>query len=113
MGRPSKYAPEVRARAIRMVQEHRPEYPSQWAAITSIAAKLGFVVDSYVDEAFGILEKNAEGKLLITRITLRPNVQFSADKLPTADELRSMHHSAHEQCFIANTLKSEIVVDAS
>jgi organic hydroperoxide reductase OsmC/OhrA len=79
----------------------------------SIAAKLGFVVDSYVDEAFGILDKNAEGKLLITCITLRPKVQFSADKLPTADELRSMHHSAHEQCFIANSLKSEIVVDAS
>jgi organic hydroperoxide reductase OsmC/OhrA len=79
----------------------------------SIAAKRGFVVDSYVDEAFGILEKNAEGKLLITRITLRPKVQFSADKLPTADELQSMHHSAHEQCFIANSLKSEIVVDAS
>jgi organic hydroperoxide reductase OsmC/OhrA len=77
----------------------------------SIAAKLGFVVDSYVDEAFGILDKNAEGKLLITCITLRPKVQFSADKLPTADELRSMHHSAHEQCFIANSLKSEIVVD--
>ena len=41
MGRPSKYAPEVKERAIRMVREHRPEYPSQWAAITSIAAKLG------------------------------------------------------------------------
>jgi transposase len=41
MGRPSKYAPEVRERAIRMVREHRPEYPSQWAAITSIATKLG------------------------------------------------------------------------
>jgi len=41
MGRPSRYAPEVKERAIRMVREHRPEYPSQWAAITSIAAKLG------------------------------------------------------------------------
>ena len=41
MGRPSKYAPEVKERAIRMVREHRPEYPTQWAAITSIAAKLG------------------------------------------------------------------------
>ena len=41
MGRPSRYAPEVKERAIRMVREHRPEYPSQWAAITSIAEKLG------------------------------------------------------------------------
>jgi transposase len=46
MGRPSKYAPEVRERAIRMVQEHRPEYPSQWAAITSIAAKLGCTTET-------------------------------------------------------------------
>jgi transposase len=46
MGRPSKYAPEVRERAIRMVREHRPEYPSQWAAITSIATKLGCTTET-------------------------------------------------------------------
>jgi transposase len=46
MGRPSKSAPEVRERAIRMVREHRPEYPSQWAAITSIAAKLGCTTET-------------------------------------------------------------------
>ena len=46
MGRPSKYAPEVRERAIRMVREHRPEYPSQWAALTSIAAKLGCTTET-------------------------------------------------------------------
>ena len=46
MGRPSKYAPEVKERAIRMVREHRPEYPSQWAAITSIAAKLGCTTET-------------------------------------------------------------------
>jgi organic hydroperoxide reductase OsmC/OhrA len=79
----------------------------------SIAAKRGFIVESYVDEAFGTMEKNADGKFLITRITLRPKVEFSVDRLPCADELRSIHHSAHEECFIANSLKSEIVVDAS
>ena len=46
MGRPSKYAPEVKERAIRMVREHRPEYPSQWAAITSIATKLGCTTET-------------------------------------------------------------------
>jgi hypothetical protein len=46
MGRPSKYAPEVKERAIRRVREHRPEYPSQWAAITSIAAKLGCTTET-------------------------------------------------------------------
>ena len=46
MGRPSKYSPEVQERAIRMVREHRAEYPSQWAAITSIAAKLGCTTET-------------------------------------------------------------------
>ena len=46
MGRPSKFAPEVKERAIRMVREHRPEHPSQWAAITSIAAKLGCTTET-------------------------------------------------------------------
>lgn len=78
----------------------------------SIAAKRGFVVDSYVDDAFGVMEKGAEGKLLISRITLRPKVEFSESERPADDELRSMHHSAHEECFIANSLKSEIVVEA-
>lgn len=41
MARPSKYSPEVRERAVRMVQEHGPEHASQWAAITSIASKIG------------------------------------------------------------------------
>ena len=78
----------------------------------SIASKRGFVVESYVDEAFGVMEKNSEGKLYISRITLRPRIQFSGDKLPSAAELQSLHHSAHDECFIANSLKSEVVVEA-
>lgn len=77
-----------------------------------IAAKRGFVIDSYVDEAFGVMEKNAEGKQAITRITLRPKVEFTGDRLPSVEELQALHHSAHDECFIANSLKSEIVVDA-
>jgi organic hydroperoxide reductase OsmC/OhrA len=76
------------------------------------AAKKGFVVDRYEDEAFGVLEKNEAGKMFMSRITLRPKVTFSGDKTPSADELNALHHSAHEECFIATSLKSEMVIEA-
>jgi organic hydroperoxide reductase OsmC/OhrA len=75
-----------------------------------IAAKRGYVVESYVDDAVGVMEKNAEGKMAITRITLRPRIEFAAGKAPSAEQLESLHHGAHEECFIASSLKSEIVV---
>lgn len=78
----------------------------------SLAAKRGFVVESYTDEASGMMDKTPEGKLAITRITLRPRIEFAGDKSPSAQELASLHHSAHNQCFIANSLKSEVVVEA-
>jgi len=78
-----------------------------------LAAKRGFVVDNYEDDAFGVLEKNEEGKLAITRITLRPKIEFAADKKPSAHELEALHHSAHEECYIASSIKSEVVVEAS
>jgi organic hydroperoxide reductase OsmC/OhrA len=75
-----------------------------------IAAKRGYVVESYVDDAIGIMEKNPAGKMAITRITLRPRIEFAAGKAPSAEQLESLHHDAHEECFIASSLKSEIVV---
>ncbi|HXD73040.1 MAG TPA: OsmC family protein [Vicinamibacterales bacterium] len=75
------------------------------------AAKRGFVVDRYEDQASGVLEKNAAGKMFMSKITLRPQVTFSGDKSPTADEMQAMHHSAHEECFIAQSLKSEMHVE--
>lgn len=77
----------------------------------SIAAERGFVVDSYADDAFGVMEKNASGKLAFTRVTLRPRIEFAGDKLPSTAELASLHHTAHEECFIANSLKCEVVVE--
>jgi organic hydroperoxide reductase OsmC/OhrA len=76
-----------------------------------IAAKRGFVVDNYVDDAFGVMEKNAGGKLFISRITLRPEIQFSGESIPTDAQLQSLHHAAHEECFIANSLKSKVVIE--
>jgi len=77
----------------------------------SFAAKHGFVVDSYVDRASGIMEKNSEGRIAMTQISLRPEVTFGGERRPTQEEIDRMHHDAHEHCFIANSLKSEIVLE--
>jgi organic hydroperoxide reductase OsmC/OhrA len=76
----------------------------------AIAAKKKFVLDEYVDEAVGIMEKNAQGRFAITRVTLRQQLKFSGDKQPTPQEIEEMNHAAHEQCFIANSVKTEITI---
>jgi organic hydroperoxide reductase OsmC/OhrA len=73
-----------------------------------VAAKRGFVVESYEDEARGTMSKNAEGKLAITSVDLNPRTRFSGEKLPDSKGLDEMHHEAHELCFIASSVKSEI-----
>ena len=77
-----------------------------------LAVKAGLVVESYSDEAVGVMEKNAQGKLAITRITLRPRIEFSDVKAPSAAELDALHHKAHEECFIANSVRTEITVES-
>lgn len=74
----------------------------------AIAAQEGFCVDSYADEAVGLMDKDASGRVAITRVTLRPQTRFSGERLPSEAELRDMHHKAHEECFIANSVKSEV-----
>lgn len=74
----------------------------------SIAAKHGFVVDHYHDVAEGVMAHNTEGKLMMKIVTLYPKVVFSAAKLPSRTELEQLHHQAHEACFIANSVKTEI-----
>jgi organic hydroperoxide reductase OsmC/OhrA len=75
-----------------------------------IASKKGFVVESYEDNAVGEMTKNENGVEWMSKITLDPKIVWSGDKAPTAEELAEMHHAAHEQCYIANSIKSEIVV---
>ena len=77
----------------------------------SIACKQKFVLDEYTDEAVGHMEKNPEGRLAITRVELRPKIRWSGDRSPTAEELGKMHHAAHENCFIASSVKTEITVE--
>ena len=74
----------------------------------SIAGKHKFCVDSYTDKASGVMAKNAEGKRAMTVVTLRPEVVFSADRIPTRAELDALHHEAHEECFIASSVKTEV-----
>lgn len=76
----------------------------------ALAAQQGFVVDRYVDDAFGVMERNAEGKQMIARITLQPALEFSRESVPSAEQLQALHRRAHEECYIANSLKGEVVV---
>ena len=73
-----------------------------------IAAKRGFAVDTYRDEAIGEMKKNAEGKLAITVVTLRPAITISGGRHPTREELEAMHHEAHDQCFIASSVLTDV-----
>lgn len=76
----------------------------------AIASKRGLVVAGYADSAVGHLEKDAEGRLAVTRIELRPEATFAEGVAPTAEELRRLHESAHRNCFIANSVKAAITV---
>ncbi|MTI89342.1 MAG: OsmC family peroxiredoxin [Balneolaceae bacterium] len=76
----------------------------------SIAAKGGFEVKSYTDRACGIMQKNEEGDISITEIQLEPNIEFSGENIPDDVQIQKMHHQAHKKCFIANSIKSKVVV---
>jgi organic hydroperoxide reductase OsmC/OhrA len=74
----------------------------------SIAARQGYVVDRYRDAAAGAMTRNAAGKLWVSSVTLRPQVTFGGTRQPNAQELEQLHHGAHSECFIANSVKSEV-----
>ena len=74
----------------------------------TMAVKRKFRVDRYFDAAVGVMEKNAEGKVAMTVVTLHPEVAFSGERQPSREELAKMHHDAHEACFIANSVKTEV-----
>lgn len=75
------------------------------------AGRAGFQVDSYDDEAVGVMTKNERGIYWVSEITLRPSISYSGEKLPTRADEEHLHHTAHEQCFIANSVKTAIIVD--
>ncbi len=72
------------------------------------AARRGYVVDAYTDAAEGVMAKNAAGRLAMTVVTLRPQVDFGGAQRPDADALRALHGQAHEQCFIAASVRTDV-----
>jgi organic hydroperoxide reductase OsmC/OhrA len=77
----------------------------------ALAAKKRFVVESYVDDAVGFMEKNEEGRAAVTRTILRPAIVFGGERLPGEEDLEKLHHQAHEHCFIANSVRTRVTVE--
>jgi len=77
----------------------------------AVAAKRRFSLDSYSDEAVGYLEKNESGQLAVTRVTLRPQIEWSPGVTVSQSDLEKLHHQAHEGCFIANSVKTSVTVE--
>jgi organic hydroperoxide reductase OsmC/OhrA len=75
-----------------------------------LAYREGFQVDSYEDEAMGVMAKNERGVPWVSSITLNPQIVYSGEKRPAAADVERLHHMAHEQCFIANSIRTEVVV---
>ena len=75
-----------------------------------VAANAGFNIESYEDKAEGVMATTDAGKQWISTITLDPQIVWTGDKVPTSEELATLHHEAHEVCYIANSIKSEIIV---
>jgi organic hydroperoxide reductase OsmC/OhrA len=75
-----------------------------------LAGRKGFQVDSYDDEAVGVITKNERKLPWVSTVTLNPRIVFGGAKLPTRVEEEHLHHESHEQCFIANSVKTEVVV---
>jgi len=77
----------------------------------ALAANLGWRVECYRDHAIGTLAKDPGGRLVMTEVVLRPEVMLSGEAPPGATEIAALHHRAHEQCFIANSVKTLVRVE--
>jgi len=74
----------------------------------SLARDAGFVVDRYEDEAEGIMARDAQRRMMMSTVTLRPRVQFAPGHAPSREQLQALHHEAHEQCYIANSVRTQV-----
>ncbi len=75
-----------------------------------LACKAGFQIDSYEDEAVGRVTKNEKGVPWVSSVTLNPKIVYDGEKLPTPGDEERLHHLAHEHCYIANSVKTEVLV---
>jgi organic hydroperoxide reductase OsmC/OhrA len=79
----------------------------------SLAAQRGYVVDSYEDDALGLLGKDGDGRIAMLEIRLRPTITFAGELQPGSEELDALHHTAHEKCYVANSLRCPVVVEGT
>lgn len=77
----------------------------------SIAARRGFLIDDYVDEAIGVMGKKSDGSTAVTNVTLHPRATYSGEKTPNENQIAKMHDRAHELCFIANSVNTVIKIE--
>jgi organic hydroperoxide reductase OsmC/OhrA len=75
-----------------------------------VACRQGFQVDSYEDEAVGVMTKNEKGIPWVSSVTLHPKISYSGEKMPGPADIERLHHMAHEQCFIANSVKTTVTI---
>jgi organic hydroperoxide reductase OsmC/OhrA len=74
----------------------------------TLAADAGWRVDHYRDDAIGVMRRNADRRMVMSLVTLRPQVRFGGERQPDAEQLQALHHRAHDECFIANSVKTEV-----
>ena len=111
---PSSSAPEFRGDAERVDPEEAfvaSLCGCHMLTFLAICARRRLTLDSYDDDASGWLEKGDGGKLWMTRVTLRPRVRFAPGVVVNEAQLTALHHQAHADCFIANSVKTEISVE--
>jgi organic hydroperoxide reductase OsmC/OhrA len=111
---PSSAAPEFKGDANRVDPEEAfvgSLSSCHMLTFLAICARKRLTVDSYEDDAVGILEKGSNGKWSVTRVTLRPRAVFAAGTSIDEQALTDIHHRAHEDCFIANSVKTDVTVE--
>jgi len=79
----------------------------------ALAAKAGWVVDDYQDDAVGTMTHDARGRIAITQVTLRPRVRFGGGRRPTPEQHEALHHQAHDRCYIANSVSCDVRCEPS
>ncbi len=76
----------------------------------SLAAAQKYCIETYEDNAEGVMNKNEHGQMAMTIVTLKPTVIFSGNNIPSFDQVAALHEQAHEKCYIANSVKTEIKI---
>ncbi len=77
----------------------------------AIAAKRRYIIDEYIDHAVGVMEEDQDGSISITKVTLKPKIVFTGERQPSKEMLEKMHHQSHQHCFIANSVKTEVITE--